>query len=188
MVISQVDARCSSQVVSLGVAVYVRNCQSMIPRIQHLLLITLFVAAQLILQPLMATGWCMDAAAQGAGCCCDAVTSALEATAPVASLAAVPSCCSRASAASDSDEKPSGPGVEHSGCQCADTPSAPLTPERNSSFTVESGEAAAEHEAEENLTHLSVWPNRVATTKRQPHWPPMLVREAEPAFRQVFRI
>lgn len=155
----------------------------MIPRIEHLLMITLFVAAQLLVQPLMAMGWCMDAATQGAGCCCDAVASA-----PVASSAALPSCCSQTNAASDSDEKPSGPGVDHSGCQCADTPSAPLTPERNSPLTVESGEAATAHEAEENLTHHSVWPSLATTTRRQPHWPPMLVREAEPAFRQVFRI
>lgn len=148
-------------------------------RIQHLLLVALFAAAHLIVQPLVSTGWCMGAAAVGGECCCCPADAA---------PTACSGCCGGDEHSDDSDDEPSDSESYHSGCNCVMTPPAPTAPERNQPTSTELGEGFAALEADLNPLHSSVWPSLAVRAARPPNQPPRVASRAAPAFTQVFRL
>ena len=145
-------------------------------RIQHFLIVALFAAAHLIVQPLVSTGWCMGMV--GEACCCSS-----EATSEAPS-----GCCGGAEDLDDSSDEPSNSENNNSGCDCSVTPPAPIAPEHHQLTSTELGEGFAALEADMSPLYSSVWPNLAVRAARPPNQPPRVARKAAPAFTQVFRL
>lgn len=145
-------------------------------RIQHILIVVLFAAAHLIVQPLVSTGWCMGV--MGEECCCISV----------APDEAVSGCCGEPIGSSDSNDAPSDSENDGSGCDCSVTQPTPPAPEQTQPTSIELGEGYAALNADVNPLYSNVWSSLAVRAARPPNQPPRVARRALPAFTQVFRL
>ena len=145
-------------------------------RIQHLLLVALFAAAHLIVQPLATTGWCMGAVEMGGQCCCSPESA--PSTSPVG-------CCG---SSAPSDDEPADSEGYDSGCHCFVTPPAPALPAQEPSTVVDGDKSSKAVAAESDRLQAGVWPCVTVRAARPPNQPPRVVRKATPVFTQVYRL
>ena len=153
----------------------------MIGRVHHFLLVALFAVAQLVAQPFVSTGWCVDAHGMGEGQCCCAVDAA---------STGCSGCCEseKPSGSEPSDSDPSDPEDYESSCRCAVSPPAPMVPERSQPAAAECADAQAAVQPEPNPLYASVWPSLAVRAARPPNAPLRLRCKASRVFTQVFRL
>ena len=164
------SSRCSRTLIAVST--------SMLSRIRHILLITLFAAAHLLGQPLASSSWCQSKSEGVASCCCAAMAGPSECG----------GCCSTGS--DQDDQGPGSPEDESykSGCHCTVTPPMPLPQHQNDSVLAQLLGVDALARADENPTLSSVWPSLASRAARPPNPPPRVVRKTSPVFTQAFRL
>ena len=143
----------------------------MTSRIYHILLLALFVAAHLLVQPLAAMGTCGGSDAIGGGCCCTETVSPPD------------GCCG----ANQGDESDSDSAERE--CGCSELPSAPVVPPLAEPTGVELEEVGKTALLACPASPLSsAWPSLECRAARPPNRLPHVRREVAAVFTQVYRL
>ena len=142
----------------------------MTSRIYHILLVALFVAAHLLVQPLEAMSTCGGSAAVN-GCCCGEPVSPPD------------GCCG-----GSQDDKGDSDSVEHE-CGCSEFPGEPFVPPLAEPTGVEFESLSTDVLLACDASPLnSAWPSLECRAARPPNRPPHVRREVGAVFTQVYRL
>ena len=158
----------------------------MISRISHTLLIALFMAAHLWVQPLSAMKTCGDGDAAGSSsCCCSGSVSGSE--------EAPKGCCGGDQSGEGDPQEGSEINWAKNGCGCSVVPSAPLGPPLVRPSAEPAGVSSEVYGAAACFALAGsplgrTWPSLEGRAARPPDRPPHVRREVRAVFTQVYRI
>ena len=149
----------------------------MLSNLRYTILITLFAALHLVVQPLAASAWCQVKSDAGSGCCC--VTEGEPSTASA--------CCT---GSGQGDTEPASPDSEAlgSGCGCVARAPIPLPQHPSDPVLLKLQGLDALQCIYESPALSSVWPSLASRAARAPTLPPRAKQKTTQVFTRAFRL